>query len=173
MRTFILAATLCLLYASGSAQVTVIDMPPERPPRPLVDIKVGETERQDDGSIRVELRIVNRSPDTVHYLMMSCSVEDLFVLDSLSRCELVPSDCDKNVPMRITLPPNKLTFAKFTMKQRMDLPSGRRAPGMVGWRYVPVPPGTDLSTAFEQREQLGSIVWSEPLPGWSWQPIGP
>ncbi len=174
MRTFILAATLCLLHASGSAQVTVIDMPPERPPRPLVDISIGEYERQEDGSLQVEFRIMNSSPDTVHYLMMSCSTEDLLMLDTLSCFELVPSVCDKNVPQRSTLPPGKLSVYRFTMKPlQVGRRGGRYVRGMVGWRYVPVPPGTDLSTAFEQREQLGSIVWSEPLPNWSWQPSRP
>ena len=56
----------------------------------------------------------NTSKDTLHYMSMSCSWQDFYTI-STKKLNIPVSECDKNVPQRLSIPPGKSTTVVLSL----------------------------------------------------------
>lgn len=73
-----------------------------------------------NNSAKIEVRLWNRSKDTLKYLSMSCSWQE-FYLTNHKDVNIRVDECDKNVPRILTLKPNESRTVEIEIVATKDI----------------------------------------------------
>ncbi len=70
----------------------------------------------------IEIRLLNKSNDTLKYRTLSCSWQD-FYLSNSENINISINNCDKNIPAIITVNPNESRTVKLTINITKQIPN--------------------------------------------------
>ena len=124
----------------------------------VLTIKKGKTIKKNKQLyLIVPVTLTNNSKDTLNYLSMSCSWEDLYVVDH-KNLEIEGSICDKNIPAILTLAPaEKRTVAlKLITGQVSDR---TKKEFKIGYNLIKSTKRQDL-LSYRALKKKANIIWS-------------
>ena len=173
LRTYLVALSaigasgMCLAQppAVGSGiPAVVVQMEAPRKSIARVEVQVDAESSHEDslGAVGLLLKILNHSPDTVRYVSMSCSQEDMFEIDQGMPYRIVPADCDKNAPCVRTLKPHTITFVKLWIASVTGTRPTKAFAAKVGFWFVDADLHGDVIDAYKNRRTMGTLLWSDP-----------
>lgn len=117
------------------------------------------------GVIYIATTIYNPTTDTIRFVSMTCSYEDLFTTDTGTFKIQSRYDCYSNYPTVIILPPNARTNRYIMVTQRPKVKDTNADKLKVGMYYLPYPKGgtfDDIINLYEHR-QNAAVIWSNQL----------
>lgn len=114
--------------------------------------------------VHVITTLYNPTADTLRFISLSCSYEDMFVVGGNEGYALRPRfDCFKNAPTVQVLPP-RTHLDQFIMVAAMDkstmIHKGRLKIGLL---WMDPSEHKDIFSAYQRRKELGRVVWSNDL----------
>ncbi|MRX41129.1 hypothetical protein GJU43_17725 [Flavobacterium sp. LC2016-23] len=103
--------------------------------------------------------LTNNTRDTVRYYSMSCSWQSFYSVDN-NKLQVEAKNCDKNIPIILTLAPGKSRTVKIRLllSHRID-PSEIKF--KIGFNLIKVS-GThkEFNFDFEEQQRKKNIIWS-------------
>lgn len=108
----------------------------------------------------IAITLYNPTNDTIFFRSMSCSYEDLFVIDDSTRFKIIPQECYKNIPVVVALPSKaKIDFC-LQLKPAPGFVIGNNLAFKVGMYFLALTNRLFVSTDYS--EAL-TIIWSDSL----------
>ena len=71
---------------------------------------------------KIEIRLLNKSKDTLKYRSMSCSWQEFYSCNS-GNINIAVNECDKNIPVILILNPNESRIVTLTMIAKKPIPN--------------------------------------------------
>ena len=105
-----------------------------------------------NNSAKIELRLWNRSKDTLKYLSMSCSWQE-FYLTNRKDVNIRVNECDKNVPKVLTLKPNESKTVELEIVATKYIPDEFKVGLRILQTKEPVIPSDDYILKHSQ------VIW--------------
>ena len=128
----------------------------------ILTITKGRVEKIDKNTYWIiPTTFTNQSKDTLKYFSMSCSWSDFYTVDN-RKLQVRGNDCDKNIPIILTLAPNacKTVEVYLQISQTMDASS---ISFRIGMHLVKAGKSTDNYNYFGEKENKKDIIWSNAI----------
>jgi hypothetical protein len=118
---------------------------------------------QDSGTayLSVTATLSNNTSKDTSFIIMSCSWEDFFSLDTKDLF-IVESECNKNVPERVHLLSN--STKQFNLKLITQANDRNFALKFrIGFNWLPISDGEDVIDKYLRLKDKRNIIWSDTL----------
>ncbi|MFP9098879.1 hypothetical protein ACLI09_07485 [Flavobacterium sp. RHBU_24] len=116
-------------------------------------------------TIHIATTLTNPTADTLHFVSMSCSYEDMFVTNTPNYKVTSRYDCYKNYPEVIALPPHAKLDQFIIIRPTAKTVNVISSKIKVGMYYIIPEKGNEFEGIIKQYEnrQAAKILWSEEL----------
>jgi|GEM_PF-5609230 len=165
---------MCLRNLLTSLVLTSLGIGAARAQAPLVvdevkyapigrlEVKVRPDLSKEDASGNVELMVTlsNHSADTLRYVSMSCSYDDMFELDPGMPYTITVFPCGKNVPRVRTIAPQDTVFVEIMLAPVGGVKPTKPIASKIGFWFVDADVHHDISDAYAHRIVRGTLLWS-------------
>ena len=157
---FALALLVTSLCAGAQVQVVVEDMPYAPIARLEVVVRPDLSREDVNGNVKLAVQLVNHSLDTLRYVSMSCSYDDMFELDLGMPYVIFSLDCGKNVPVVRTIKPHSIEFVYVMLEPMRGADPKKSFASKVGFWFVDADVHPDIIDAYTQCTTRGTLLWS-------------
>lgn len=116
-------------------------------------------------TIHIATTLTNPTSDTLHFVSMSCSYEDMFVTNTTSFEVTSRFDCYKNIPVVTTVPPHTKLDQFILIRPASKKVNVLSSKVKVGMYYIIPQKENGFNGIIEQYEnrQSAKILWSEEI----------
>ncbi|MCD0465423.1 hypothetical protein [Flavobacterium sp. ENC] len=103
--------------------------------------------------------LTNNTKDTLRYYSMSCSWQSFYSVDN-NKLQVEAKNCDKNIPIILTLAPGKSRTLKIRLLMRQTIATSK-IKFKIGFNLMKVS-GThkEFNFDFEEQQKKKNIIWS-------------
>ena len=112
-------------------------------------------------NIPVTITLTNNTSDTISYVSMSCSWQDIYTVNTKYFSILI-NECGKNFPTLIQIPPHSKE-EKNLLLHIVEKNKLQNAQFKVGFHFVEVKKHEDIFTKSKELLNAGNILWSNIL----------
>ena len=115
----------------------------------------------NDVFLEIPVILSNTSKDTLHYMSMSCSWQDFYTINT-KKLNIPATDCDKNVPQRLSIPPNKSTTVVLNLTlehYKENLPLKFK----IGFDLIQLPDEEHWLTYSDNLNEGKNVIWSNEI----------
>lgn len=152
MKKIITILTLFLLANSAFSQTGNYE---------LVIEKI-KTEKQGKPVIWVMAKLTNHSKETLRYFSTSCSWQEFYTTDN-KKLQLQTFDCNKNIPLILTLAPGKSTTVSISFFVNTAIKTSERK-FKIGFNLMKATNTQKASDFdFKEVEKKKNLIWSNQI----------
>lgn len=131
---------------------------------PNPDTLVGGPNLDSTIVYHLNLELINNSKDSITFISMSCSHEDMFVVEDSTILRVHPYYlCWANFPVALTLAPDE-TYSKSIMIRPIEKQLSQSEITRIGFRFIEGNPKTltfdEIIDKYKNRHDANNTIWS-------------
>ncbi|MFT3911459.1 MAG: hypothetical protein QM737_18695 [Ferruginibacter sp.] len=128
-----------------------------------IDVKIDtQYSKNIIAGYKVETTLTNVSNDTISYLTMSCSWEDLYATNR-NDYFILASLCDKNIPILARIAPHQKVIRIFEMDNHTKTIMPGSVNLKIGFHFIPVNSSESIIDKSKEISETSNIIWSKEL----------
>jgi len=116
----------------------------------------------DVNYLLVRTSLTNSSSDTVTYITMSCSWQDVYTIDTKDLVISV-NECDKNVPHLSKIPPRSRQDTDLKLKSEKSISRLTNMHFRLGFNLVTAKDYNEMFEKVSQLTEMKNVIWSNAL----------
>ena len=125
-----------------------------------VNVRPDLSREDDRGNVELVVALSNHSDDTLRYVSMSCSYDDMFELDPAMPYTITAFPCFKNAPRVRIIAPHAAVFIEIMLAPMGGVKPTKPVTSMVGFWFVDADVEHDIIDAYTHRTVRGTLLWS-------------
>ena len=134
---------------------------------PNPDTLVGGPNPDSTIVYHLKLELINKSKDSITFISMSCSHEDMFVVEDSTKLIVHPYYlCWRNFPIAVTLSPNEI-YSKSIMIRPIEKQLSEIEMTRIGFRFIEGNPKTltfeKIIDGYHNRHSVNNTIWSNEI----------
>jgi hypothetical protein len=125
--------------------------------------QVGNWSKENNINVlSVNTTLTNNSPDTISYITMSCSWQEIYTTDT-RKLGVDQSACGKNIPKLIKIPPHQKEEARLLLWTKGTPGQVQGLKFRIGVNLVIAKNYTEMFSKWEELGKMKNVIWSDTL----------